>query len=153
MKIYSLPWSKHLRRGTASKSLRDWRSTMAAYVLPELGSMHVGAVATRDVKRVLRPLALAGKHATARMVAGRIVAVLEWAEVENLREPAGSGRAIVETVMRSLSPLRTLLHQKLQPLRYLHGRSDRYRLERHLPGGNRTHWGRAPLHGALQNGG
>ena len=91
------------RRGTASKSQRDWRSTMVAYVLPELGSMHVGAVATSDVKRVLRPLALAGKHATARMVAGRIVAVLEWAEVENLREPAGSGRAIVETVMRSLS--------------------------------------------------
>ena len=52
--------------------------------------------------------------------------------------------------MRSLSPLRTLLHQKLQPLRYLHGRSDCYRLERHLPGGIRTHWGRAPLHGTLQ---
>ena len=31
------------RGGTASKSLRDWRSTMAVYVLPELGSMHVGA--------------------------------------------------------------------------------------------------------------
>ena len=51
--------------------------------------MHVGAVAS-DVKRVLRPLALAGKHATMRMVAGRIVAVLEWAEVENLREAAGA---------------------------------------------------------------
>ena len=78
-------------------SLRDWRSTMVANVLPELGSMQVGAVATSDVKRVLRPLTLAGKHATARMVAGRIVAVLE-----NLREPAGSGRVIVEAVMRSL---------------------------------------------------
>ena len=33
--------------------------------------MHVDAVATSDVKRVLRPLALAGKRATARMVAGR----------------------------------------------------------------------------------
>ena len=100
------------RRGTASKSQRDWRSTMAAYVLPELGSMHVGAVATSDVKRVLRPLALAGKHATARMVAGRIVAVLEWAEVENLREPAGSGRAIVETVMRSLPKAAAVRHHR-----------------------------------------
>ena len=27
------------------------------------------------------------------------------------------------------------LHQKLRPVRYLHGRSDCYRLERHLPGG------------------
>ena len=100
------------RRGAASKSLRDWRSTMATYVLPELGSMHVGAVATSDVKRVLRPLALAGKHATARMVAGRVVAVLEWAEVENLREPAGSGRAIVETVMRSLPKAAVVRHHR-----------------------------------------
>ena len=72
--------------------------------------MHVGAVATSDVKRVLRPLALAGKHATMRMVAGRIVAVLEWAEVENLREPAGSGRAIVETVTRSLPKAAAVRH-------------------------------------------
>ena len=100
------------RRGTASKSLRDWRSTMDAYVLPELGKMHVGAVATSDVKCVLRPLALAGKHATARMVAGRIVAVLEWAEVENLREPAGGGRAIVETVMRSLPKAAAVRHHR-----------------------------------------
>ena len=31
------------------------------------------------------------------------------------------------------------LHQKLRPIRYLHGRSDCYRLERLLPGGIRTH--------------
>ena len=74
--------------------------------------MHMGAVATSDVKRVLRPLALAGKHATARMVAGRIVAILEWAEVENLREPAGSGRAIVETVMRSLPKAAAVRHHR-----------------------------------------
>ena len=95
-----------------SPSLRDWRATMAAYVLPQLGKMHVGAVATADVKRVLRPLALAGKHATARMVAGRIAAVLEWAEVENLREPAGSGRAAVETVMRSLPKAAAVRHHR-----------------------------------------
>ena len=95
-----------------STSLRDWNASMAAYVLPELGRMHVGAVATADVKRVLRPLALAGKHATARMVAGRIAAVLEWAEVENLREPAGSGRAAVETVMRSLPKGAAVRHHR-----------------------------------------
>ena len=95
-----------------SKSWRDWRSTMDAYVLPELGNMHVAAVATSDVKRVLRPLALAGKHATARMVAGRIAAVLEWAELENLREPAGSGRAVVETVMRALPKAAAVRHHQ-----------------------------------------
>ena len=55
--------------------------------------------------------------------------------------------------MRSLSPLRTLLHRKLRPIRYLHGRSDCYRLERLLPGGTCTHWDRAPSHGALRNAG
>ena len=95
-----------------SRSLRDWNASMAAHVLPELGRMHVDAVASADVKRVLRPLALAGKHATARVVAGRIVAVLEWAEVENLREPAGSGRAAVETVMRSLPKAAEVRHHR-----------------------------------------
>ncbi|MDE0038756.1 MAG: hypothetical protein OXU77_14565, partial [Gammaproteobacteria bacterium] len=74
--------------------------------------MHVGAVATSDVKRVLRHRALAGKHATMRMVAGRIVAVLEWAEVENLCESAGSGRAIVETVTRSLPKAAAVRHHR-----------------------------------------
>ena len=95
-----------------SRSLRDWNATMGSYVLPKLGRIHVGAVASADVKRVLRPLALAGKHATARMVAGRIAAVLEWAEVENLREPAGSGRAAVETVMRSLPKAAEVRHHR-----------------------------------------
>ena len=95
-----------------STSLRDWDASMASYVLPKLGRMHVGAVASADVTRVLRPLALAGKHATARMVAGRIAAVLEWAEVENLREPAGSGRAAVETVMRSLPKAAEVRHHR-----------------------------------------
>ena len=95
-----------------SRSLRDWNASMAAYVLPELGRMHVDAIVSADVKRVLRPLALAGKHATARVVAGRIVAVLEWAEVENLREPAGSGRAAVETVMRSLPKAAEVRHHR-----------------------------------------
>ena len=39
----------------------------------------------------------------------------------------------------SLNPLRTLLHQKLQLLRYLHNCSDCYRPERQLPGGSLTH--------------
>ena len=95
-----------------SRSLRDWNASMASYVLPQLGRMHVGAVASADVKRVLRPLALAGKHATARMVAGRIAAVLEWAEVENVREPPGSGRAAVETVMRSLPKAAEVRHHR-----------------------------------------
>ena len=35
--------------------------------------------------------------------------------------------------------LKDPLHWKLQPLRYLHDRSNCYRLERQLPGGILTH--------------
>ena len=48
----------------------------------------------------------------------------------------------------SPSPLQNPLHQRLQPLRYLHGCSSCYRPERKLPGGIRTRWKTAPFHGA-----
>jgi hypothetical protein len=41
------------------------------------------------------------------------------------------------------------LHQRLRRVRGLPRRSDCYRLERQLPGGTHTRWGRAPFHGAL----
>ena len=85
---------------------------MDVYVLPHIGRMHVRAVASADIKRVLRPLAMAGKHAVMRVAAGRIAAVLEWAEVENLREHAGSGRAAVETVTRTLPKAATVRHHR-----------------------------------------
>src|SRR3979411_1840390 len=40
-------------------------------------------------------------------------------------------------------------NRRLQPLRYLHDCSDRFRLER-LPGGTCTHWKAPSLHGARQ---
>jgi hypothetical protein len=40
------------------------------------------------------------------------------------------------------------LHRRLQPLRYLHGCSDCYRLERQLPGGTHPRWKTVPWHGA-----
>jgi len=48
----------------------------------------------------------------------------------------------------SPSPLQNPLHQRLQPLRYLHVCSGCYRSERKLPGGIRTRWKTAPWHGA-----
>ncbi|MCY3814235.1 MAG: hypothetical protein OXH15_20835, partial [Gammaproteobacteria bacterium] len=52
-----------------------------------------------DFKRVLRPLA---SHATARMGGRADRRGAGVGEVENLREPAASGRDAVETAMRSL---------------------------------------------------
>ena len=60
-------------------------------------------------------------------------------------------RSLLVTACALAESLRTLFHRKLQPLRCLRGRSDCYRLERHLPGGIRTHWDRAPLRGTLRN--
>ena len=45
------------------------------------------------------------------------------------------------------SPIRDLLHRRLQPYRCLHDCSGCFRLER-LPGGTCTHWKAPPSHGA-----
>src|SRR4029077_19452201 len=45
------------------------------------------------------------------------------------------------------SPIRDLLHRRLQPFCYLHDCSGCFRLER-LPGGACTHWRAPPWHGA-----
>ena len=45
------------------------------------------------------------------------------------------------------SPIRDLLHRRLQPFRYLHDCSGCFRLER-LPGGTCTHRKAPPCHGA-----
>ena len=45
------------------------------------------------------------------------------------------------------SPIRDLLHRRLQPFRHLHDCSGCFRLER-SPGGTCTHWKAPPSHGA-----
>src|ERR1700691_3411945 len=45
------------------------------------------------------------------------------------------------------SPIRDLLHRRLQPFCHLHDCSGCFRLER-LPGGACTHWKAPPCHGA-----
>ena len=47
-------------------------------------------------------------------------------------------------------PLNGPFHRRLRQLRYLHCRSDCYRLKRRLPGGTCTHKKQTPFHGARQ---
>jgi hypothetical protein len=54
-------------------------------------------------------------------------------------------RVAARTLARS--PIRDLLHRRLQPFCCLHDCSGCFRLER-LPGGACTHWKAPPLHGA-----
>ena len=62
--------------------------------------------------------------------------------------PCRSPGALTRVAARTLapSPIRDLLHRRLQPFRYLHDCSGCFRLER-SPGGTCTHWKAPPSHG------
>ena len=77
---------------------QHWRSAMDRYVLPKLGAMPVDKVGSAAVYEVLRPIALAGKHATVKMAGTAITAVLEWARIAEFRAEGSP----VETVRRRL---------------------------------------------------
>jgi len=77
---------------------KAWRRAMDRYVLPKIGAMPVDKVGSAAVYEVLRPIALAGKHATVQMAGAAITAVLEWARIAEFRAEGSP----VETVRRRL---------------------------------------------------
>ena len=77
---------------------RNWRVVVDKYVLPKLGGVPVDKVGTAAVYEVLRPMALAGKHATVKTTGAVITAVLDWARINEYRSEGSP----VETVRRSL---------------------------------------------------
>ena len=77
---------------------RNWRLAMEKYVLPKLGRMPVDKIGTAAVYEVLRPVALAGRHATVKAAGAAITAVLDWARINEYRSEGSP----VETVRRSL---------------------------------------------------
>ena len=76
----------------------NWRSAVDRYVLPRIGGMPVDKVGSAAVYDVLRPIALAGKHATVKVAGAAITAVLEWARISEFRAEGSP----VETVRRRL---------------------------------------------------
>ena len=77
---------------------RSWRIAMDRHLLPKLGGVPVDQVGTAAVYEALRPLALAGKHATVKASGSAITAVLDWARIQEHRTEGSP----VETVRRSL---------------------------------------------------
>ena len=71
--------------GTDSPTARDWQARMGTYVLPRIADIPVDQIGTAAVDDVLRPLALAGKHPTARAVGAHIAAVLRYAALREFR--------------------------------------------------------------------
>jgi len=66
------------------KHKAQWRSTLTAYALPQIGALPVSEIDTAAVLRVLQPI-WASKTETASRLRGRIEAVLSWATVSGLR--------------------------------------------------------------------
>lgn len=66
------------------KHRKQWRATLDAYALPELGQMAVQDIGVQDVLRVLQPI-WQTKTETASRLRGRIEAVLSWATVSGHR--------------------------------------------------------------------
>ena len=81
---------------------KTWRIAMDRHLLPKLGGVPVDQVGSAAVHEVLRPLAVAGKHATVKAAGSAITAVLEWARIEEFRSEGSP----VEAVRRAL-PKRT----------------------------------------------
>jgi integrase len=69
----------------------QWRSSLARYASPVIGSMPVGAIETAHVMRIISPLWLT-KSPTAARVRSRIETVLSWATVSGYRQGANPAR-------------------------------------------------------------
>lgn len=61
-----------------------WRNTIANYVSPHIGSMHVSDIDVRDVLRCLEPIWLT-KTVTATRIRSRIENILSWAGSQDYR--------------------------------------------------------------------
>ncbi len=67
-----------------AKHRQQWRNTLDAYAMGDLGPMMVHDIAVQDVLRVLQPI-WQSKTETATRLRGRIEAVLSWATVSGHR--------------------------------------------------------------------
>ncbi len=89
-----------------TKSLaRNWQVAVDKYVLPKLGGMPVDRIGTAAVYKVLRPMALAGKHATVKTTGAAITAVLDWARINEYRSEGSPVMAGEHPGSRLLFPL------------------------------------------------
>ena len=85
----------HRKGWKGDTSEKQWRSSLRRYVFPELGTMPVDRITTRDVMRVLEADDFWNtKRETARRVRRRIGAVMKYAVAKGFREDNPAGDAI-----------------------------------------------------------
>lgn len=73
------------------KHAGQWRSTLATYASPVIGSMSVAEIETAHVMRILEPI-WSTKAETASRLRGRVEAVLDWAKVQGYRDGESPAR-------------------------------------------------------------
>jgi integrase len=107
---YAASWS--------TKHHGQWLSTLRDYVLPAIGALPVGSVATADVTRILEPL-WREKTETAARVRGRVEAVLDYAKVRGWRdgENVARWRGHLALLLPPRSKVRRVVHHAALPWR------------------------------------
>jgi integrase len=98
------------------KHREQWRSTLASYVLPNLGDLPLSAIDTALVLKCLEPI-WSSKPETASRVRGRIETVLDWATARGLRqgENPARWRGHLDKILPRRSQVRAVEHHAALP--------------------------------------
>lgn len=99
-----------------SKHRAQWRSTLAAYAYPEIGSLPVSAIDTTLMLRVLEPI-WTKRPETAGRVRGRVEAVLDWAAARGYRpsENPARWRGHLDKLLPARSKIAPVKHYAAMP--------------------------------------
>ncbi len=82
-----------------SKHAAQWKSTLATYAYPVIGSKHLDEIKSSDVLTVLTPI-WTSKPETARRVRQRLETVFDWAIAQGWRLDNPAGRAAARVLPR-----------------------------------------------------
>ena len=112
------------------KSEGQWRSSLATYVLPAIGSKRVDEVTSADVMDCLSPI-WANRPETAKRVRQRIAAVMKWAIAQGHRPDNPAGDAVTAALPKQSGARK---HLRALPHRDVRGAIERIRQARaHAP--------------------
>src|SRR5262245_14219278 len=87
----------HLDSFRNPKHRQQWRSTLATYVYPKIGSMIVAAVEPPDVLRCIEPI-WKTKHETASRVLQRVSRILDYAKTRQYRTGDNPAARVAEAM-------------------------------------------------------
>ena len=84
----------HAGKWRSDKHEAQWRSSLATYVLPAIGSKRVDEVTSADVMDCLSPI-WTSKASTARRIRQRTAVVMKWAIAQGYRQDNPAGDAVL----------------------------------------------------------